>query len=60
MASARGKIPPMNPAKVRTFDIEGTPVRCVETDDGHRVDRGRLDRDATLREMITALKTDSE
>ncbi|HVN43676.1 MAG TPA: hypothetical protein VMT66_00370 [Steroidobacteraceae bacterium] len=25
------------PAKVRTFDVEGQPVRCVETDDGHRV-----------------------
>jgi hypothetical protein len=22
------------PAKVRTLDIEGQPVRCIETDDG--------------------------
>jgi hypothetical protein len=25
------------PAKVRTFDVEGRPVRCIETDDGRRL-----------------------
>lgn len=25
------------PAKVRTLDIEGQPVRCIETDDGKRL-----------------------
>jgi hypothetical protein len=25
------------PAKVRTLDIEGQPVRCIETADGKRV-----------------------
>jgi len=24
------------PANVRTFDIEGQPVRCIEADDGKR------------------------
>ncbi len=28
---------PPRPAKVRTFDIEGQRVRCVETDGGRRV-----------------------
>ncbi len=25
------------PARVRAFDIEGQPVRCIETDDGRRI-----------------------
>ena len=28
---------PPSPARVSTFDIEGQPVRLIETDDGHRV-----------------------
>jgi hypothetical protein len=28
---------PPRPANVRTFDIEGRPVRCIETDDGKRL-----------------------
>ena len=34
---ASGKIARMDPAKVRTFDFESTPVRCIETEDGRRV-----------------------
>lgn len=28
---------PPRPAQVRTFDIEGQPVGCVETEDGERL-----------------------
>jgi hypothetical protein len=27
----------LRPAKVRTIDIEGQPVRCIEPDDGKRL-----------------------
>jgi len=30
------KLPPQ-PARVQTFDIEGQPVRLIETDDGKRL-----------------------
>jgi hypothetical protein len=28
---------PPRPAKTKTFDVEGQPVRCIETADGKRV-----------------------
>ena len=32
---SKRETPPL-PAKVRTLDIEGQPVRCIETADGNR------------------------